>query len=107
MDSDSQLLADRISDLEDQIVSLNEEIDRVEKEKNKSKKCLKTSYIILLPLIGFALVLLGLDIQYQSEQKHIRYNNDSLVELGLSAITVASGIYTIKKSREQTKRRRD
>jgi hypothetical protein len=100
MNQELELLTDRLEDLEDNIVILQSQVSQYQKADRKRKNISLRTSLIALPLLSIALVLLGLDIQYKSDTKQIRYNNDSLVEIGLAAITVVSGIYSLKKSRE-------
>jgi uncharacterized membrane protein YGL010W len=100
MNQELELLTDRLEDLEDNIVSLQSQVSQYRETNRKRKSISIYTFLVALPLLSIALVLVGLDIQYKSENKQIRYNNDSLVEIGLAAITVASGVYSLKKSRE-------
>jgi hypothetical protein len=101
MNPELELLTDRLEDLEDNIVNLQNQVSQYQKVDKKRKSTSISLFLISVPLLSIALVLLGLDIQYKSDNKQIRYNNDSLVEMGLAAITVVSGIYSLKKNREQ------
>jgi uncharacterized membrane protein YqjE len=56
----------------------------------------------IFPLTLILLLSLGLNIQFQSNNHQIRYNNDNLTQLVLSLVTVASGAYTLKKTRGKT-----
>jgi hypothetical protein len=103
MNRDLELLTDRLEDLEDNIVNLQSQVSQYQKTNKKYKTPSSLVFFLGVPLISLALVLLGLDVQYQSNSKQIRYNNDSLVELGLSTITVVSGFYSLKKYRDGTR----
>lgn len=97
-------LINRVIELESQIVKLNTE--KVENRKiiKRDNSVFYTYATIFVPVALIALILMGLEIKYQTEHHQITYNNGGLIELGLSGITLLSGLYSIKKYNENERK---
>ncbi len=88
-----QVTEDRIDDLESYIIKLTQEQKKSRQipRHNLSKKFAVN--VMFVPIVILIIVLLGLDINYQSDNKKISYNSKGLVEVTLLVITTLSGGY--------------
>lgn len=101
MSDEIELLTDRVNDLESQLVNLSNELEN-QKESNKEADyyAYKLAIFFTPTLLGLVL-LAGFNAHYETDSHRISYNNDSLVELGLGALTLMSGAYSVKKYRDK------
>ena len=91
------LFTDRIEDLESHVIQLQNKLHE-QKEADKSHSSLpRTIALFTVPLMLLVIILMGLNISYQSDRGQINYSSDGLVEIGLSGLTLLSGIYSLKK----------
>lgn len=93
---ETQILCDRLEDLEYQVIKLSQKIK--EDSLKDSKPKVKPVWVVGVVLT--VVFLLGLNFSYQTDKRQISYDNNNLVELGLSCITLLSGIYSYKKYSE-------
>ena len=98
--NDLEILEDRINDLEFQIISIERNLSSNRQTNQASNSNKDFVFMLVIPVTLFFLLLMGLNISYQTENKTITYDNNNLIELGLSAITLLSGVYSVKKYRE-------
>lgn len=102
-----EVLANKIDNFESQLIKVRKEFNR-ENEVIKAEDRVNLAILLFcLPVALSFLILMGLDINFKTEKHSISYSNSNLVELGLSALTLASGFYSIKKYRDKEPRVRD
>lgn len=97
MNDKSALFTDRINDLEDSLVRLQNELNEQKKIKKSNNNLIAATALFLVPLTLIVIISMGLEINYQSDKHQVSYSNNGLVELGLSGLTLLSGIYSLKK----------
>ncbi len=97
------LINDRIDDLEAQIIA----ITQTEKDRqagNNSSIFKSRITMMTVPILFSMLVLLGLNVNYKSINKEIRYDSKGLIEVTLLMITSLSGSYAFKEISHRNKR---
>ena len=94
--NDYELLADRLDDLENRVIELQDiELGR----DRKSPRCYKSSLFIAVSTLVL-LSLLGLSVNYSTENHQISYNNSNLLELAIGGLTLISGSYAFNKIKD-------
>ena len=88
-----QLTEDRIDDLESYIIKLTQEQKKARQVNRHNLSRKFAVNVMLVPIVILIFILLGLDINYQSDNKKISYNSKGLVEVTLLVITTLSGGY--------------
>ena len=87
------LVEDRLNDLENQIIKLTQEQKKARQANRHNLSRIATVNVMVIPIIFAILILLGLDINYQSDNKKFSYDSKGLVEVTLLVITTVSGGY--------------
>lgn len=90
MDSELELLADRLDDLESDLIVLAQKKDRATAKKSLS---LIPVLLTTIPIIFF----FGLSFDVEHQNRRISYSNNGLLEITLLAITTLSGSYAINQ----------
>ncbi len=98
MENQVNLIEDRLQDLEEDLIKFSEETD-TKKTKEATSQPFKASLVVMrfFPIIIAFIILIGLDVNYQSSKSKISYNSKGLIEITLIAITTFSGGYMTKK----------
>ena len=97
------LINDRIDDLEAQIIALTQTKKDIQASNNSS--IFKSRIIMMtIPIIFSMLVLLGLNFNYKSGNKEIRYDSNGLIEVTLLMITSLSDSYAFQEISRRNKR---
>lgn len=88
-----QVTEDRLDDLESYIIKLTQEQRKARQVNRHNLSRITAVNVMFVPIVILIIVLLGLDINYQSDNKKISYNSKGLVEVTLLVITTLSGGY--------------
>ncbi len=98
MKSQVKLMEDRLDDLESDLIELIEEVDTKKTRQATSKPSFASLVVMrFFPVAIAFIILLGLDVNYQSSKSKISYNGKGLIEITLIAITTFSGGYMARK----------
>ena len=88
-----EIAKDRLNDLESHIIKLTQEQKKARQVNRHNLSRITVLNVMFVPIVILIIVLLGLDINYQSDNKKISYNSKGLVEVTLLVITTLSGGY--------------
>ncbi len=91
-----ELLEDRLDDLESHIIRLHQ-AQKKSRQLSRKKLSRLGGTIVIVPIILSLFILLGLNINYQSNDKSFSYNSNAIVEVILVVITTFSGGYVANK----------
>ena len=97
-----ELAEDRLNDLESHIIKLTQEQKNSRQANRHNLSRIATANVmVIIPIVVLIFILLGLDINYQSDNKKFSYNSKGLIEVTLLVITTFSSGYIANKYRNE------